>query len=218
VTVLENLVAEAFFVRRDYRACAKKLLFVGQWLPMKGTKALVESYVHLRRENPDLRLICAGTLVPEPDVLNSFPPEVRDSVTVRSRVRTNELVDLHREADVFLFPTLSEGFSLALAEAMASGLPIVTTRVGAAPDLLIDGKSVLFVPGNESSELAAAVQRLLDERQMREGLGVQAQRAAQRLRPELALWEFGVCFELLASARHSGDNGTRLSMAAMSET
>jgi glycosyltransferase involved in cell wall biosynthesis len=213
VTVLANPAPASFFIERSHRERAQQLLYVGQWLPMKGTRYLVEAFTELRREYPDLRLCCAGTL--DAKVIDSFLAELRDHVTVHPRVNEQELLDLHREADIFIFPTLSEGFSLALVEAMASGLPIVTTKVGAAPDILVDHRSALFVPTHNTACLVDSIKKLIDDPSLRTRLGTEAQVAAARLRPEYALRDFEVCFQLLASARKPGDNDNQLSIAAV---
>ena len=181
-------------------------LFVGQWLPMKGTHVLVEAFTRLRLIHPDLQLCCAGTLASNENVRGSFPVDVRDSITVHSRVTEQKLLELHRNADIFGFPTLSEGFSLALIEAMTSGLPIVTTPVGGAPDILIDGKSALFVSTSDVDALTGALTILLDDRSLRSQLGQNARAAADALRPEYTMHDFGVCFELLAHTQESGEN------------
>jgi glycosyltransferase involved in cell wall biosynthesis len=182
---------------------------------MKGTRYLVEAFTELQREFPGLRLCCAGTLESAGNVLTSFPAEVRDHVTVHPRVTEQELLDLHRAADTFVFPTLSEGFSLALVEAMASGLPIVTTSVGAAPDILIDRRSALFVPTHDRACLVDSIRKLVEDRSLRTSLGEAAQLAAEELRPEFTLQDFEVCFQLLASARKPVDNDRQLSIAAV---
>jgi glycosyltransferase involved in cell wall biosynthesis len=204
VTVLANPAPASFFIERNHRERTTQLLYVGQWLPMKGTCYLIEAFTKLSRDHPGLRLCCAGTLESESNVLRSFPAEVRGHVTVHPRVNEQELLDLHRAADIFVFPTLSEGFSLALVEAMASGLPVVTTRVGAAPDILIDRRSALFVPTHNTTCMIDSIKELMQDRSLRTSLGDAAQLAAERLRPEFTLKDFEVCFQLLASGRNPG--------------
>ena len=72
--------------------------------------------------------------------------EVRSRVRVVPRLDRLALVDLYREADIMVAPSLYEGFGVALVEAMAARLPIVTTRVGVAGDALTDGESALVIP------------------------------------------------------------------------
>src|SRR5262249_49772295 len=112
-------------------------------------------------------------------------------------VSHRELLHLHRHADIFVFPTLSEGFGLAVAEAMASGLPIVTTPTGAALDYLHHLDSALFVPPREPGAIATSVERLLGDTSLREKLGRAAQQAAERLRPEKSWREYGLHLERL---------------------
>ncbi len=210
VAVTSNPAPSSFFIHRDYRTRATKLLFVGQWLRMKGTHYLVEAFTRLHRQNPALTLCCAGTHQIEKCVLDSFPADIRNSVTVFPRVTEQQLLDLHRDADIFVFPTLSEGSSLALNEAMASGLPIITTPVGTAPDLLRHGNSALLVPAGNSDALSNSAALLLDDVVYRQRLGRHAQLSAESMRPELAWQEFGVCFQLLTRTLKTSDNGAQL--------
>jgi len=207
VKVLANPAPEHFFIERNHRERASILLFVGQWLPMKGIQYLVESFTALHLEYPYLRLCCAGTMAGEAEVLSSFSADVRHAVSVFPRVTENELLALHREADIFVFPSLSEGFSLALSEAMASGLPIVATTVGAAPDLLVHDRSALLVPPHVTGLLKHALCRLTNDRTLRVRLGANARSAAEQLRLDKVMNDFEVCFQLLVPKRESGDNG-----------
>lgn len=218
VNTIPNPVPETFFLKRKFRPRATRLLFVGQWLPMKGTAYLAEAFTQLADAHPDLHLCCAGTMALQPVVLESFPERVRANVSVWPRVTEGELLHLHRHADIFVLPTLSEGFSLAVGEAMASGLPIVTTPVGATPDMLFDHHNALLVPTRDAHALANSIDSLLDDLPLRDRLGYFAQQAAQSLRPEFAGRDFEVCFESLASIAKSGDNDSRLSPAALRGT
>jgi glycosyltransferase involved in cell wall biosynthesis len=109
---------------------------------------------------------------------------------------------VYAEADVFLFPSLYEAFGRALAEAMASRLPIVTTRVGVAMDALRDGESCLVVPKRDATAMCEAVERLLASPDLRVRLGDSAHSAAAAYRERdrvrsLADW-------LAALGRHRG--------------
>ena len=63
----------------------------------------------------------------------------------------------------FVLPSLSEGSPNVLLEAMAAGLPIVSTRVGGVPETVTDGESALLVPAGDPTALATALRRLLDQ-------------------------------------------------------
>ena len=145
---------------RDRRRPVQTLLFVGQWLPMKGIRYLKAAATTLLRADASLRLVCAGTLTGEYQVQSEFPLEVRQQVRVLPRVNQTVLAELYRDADVFIFPSLYEGFSRAIVEAMASRLPIVCTQVGVAGDALRHEQSALIVPKHDADALVTAVHRL----------------------------------------------------------
>ena len=199
VRCIPHPVPERFFIDRDYTPRATKLLFVGQWLGMKGIHHLVEAFSQLSRTRPELQLCCAGTLASAETVLESFPAEIRKQVSVFPRVNRTELVNLHRQSDIFVFPTLSEAFGLAAVEAMASGMPIVTTPVGAALDILQDGNSVVFCPAHDSERLAKCIAELLDDCPRREQLGRNARKAAEVLREEVVWRDYAATLNELAA-------------------
>lgn len=180
VVVVRHGIAPQFFLQRSYAPRASMLLFVGQWLERKGIADLVAAFTALADRFPWLRLCCAGTLRGADEVRASFPPMVRDRVEVYARVDREALAGLYARADLFVLPSQFEGCSLALLEAMAAALPIVTTPVGAAPDLLAPGESVRFVLPRDPEALACAVAALIEDRDRRARLGRAAQDAARR--------------------------------------
>ena len=158
--VLAHGVPPEFFITTRPQRPIHTLLFVGQWLPMKGIRYLKDAATTLLRTDASLRLVCAGTLTGERQVQSEFPLELRQQVRVLPRVDQATLAALYRDADVFIFPSLYEGFSRAIVEAMAARLPIVCTPVGVAADALQHDKSALIVPKRDPDALVAAVNRL----------------------------------------------------------
>jgi glycosyltransferase involved in cell wall biosynthesis len=178
VIIANGVESELLRIPRVYESDAHRLLFVAQWRPLKGTQYLVRAFTTLAERHPHLRLICAGTGAPEAVVRSEFPSAIRDRVDVYPRVTRLELAGLLRAADLFAFPSLFEGFSGALLEAMAAGLPIVATRAGAAADMLEDGGNALVIDSADAAALAAALDRLLADAPLRKRLGESAQRDA----------------------------------------
>jgi glycosyltransferase involved in cell wall biosynthesis len=161
--ILAHGVPDCFFEATRTPRPLQALLFVGQWLPMKGIRYLREAATTILGSNPSMRLICAGTLLSEPEVKSDFAPGLRDRIDVLPRVDQARLAALYRQADVFVFPSLYEGFSRAIVEAMASRLPIVCTSVGVAADALKDEESALMVPKRDAQALVTAIHRLRDD-------------------------------------------------------
>jgi glycosyltransferase involved in cell wall biosynthesis len=179
VRVMPNGVErELFLERAGYAERAIRLLFIGQWLRAKGIRYLVTAFESLASTNPDVELSCVGTGADADAVRRHFSPVVRERVRVLARVDREELSSELARADVFVFPSLSEGFSGALLEAMASALPIVATPAGAATDLLRHDENALVVPFADADALAASVIALIDRPDFRTRLGRAAQATA----------------------------------------
>jgi glycosyltransferase involved in cell wall biosynthesis len=170
-----NGVARDVIATRQYVGPTRRLLFVGQWIERKGIRTLAEAFGKVTEKSPDLELWCVGTRWDRERVLSDFPAHLRGAVKVIARVPSTEIKQYLDEAHIFVFPTLFEGFSVALIEAMGAGLPIITTDVAAASDLLRDGESALFVPLNRTDHLVAAIEKLAADQSLRERLGRQAQ-------------------------------------------
>jgi len=100
--------------------------------------------------------------------------EVHTGVAPNSR----QLLDLYRRADAFVFPTRGDCLPLAVLEALASGLPVITTSVAALPEAVVDGHSGRIVPVDQGAELAAAVAELAGDAGLRRRLGASARSEA----------------------------------------
>jgi glycosyltransferase involved in cell wall biosynthesis len=176
-----------FFVNERPVRPARTLLFVGQWLPMKGVAYLRDAFAEIARRHPDVSLLCAGTLAPADRVLADFDADVRPRVRVVPRVDRLALAELYREADIMVAPSLYDGFGVALVEAMAARLPIVTTRVGVAADALTDGESALVIPTRHAQAIVGEVDRLIADAGLRERLGDAAAEVALHYRAAAAV-------------------------------
>lgn len=91
-----------------------------------------------------------------------------------------ELIRLYKAADLFVFPTYFETFGLVLVEAMAAGLPVVTTRVPGCIDVVTDGENGLLASAGNAAEIAAAIRRVLSEPDLRQKLVRNGLRSADR--------------------------------------
>src|SRR5207248_8788002 len=94
-----------------------------------------------------------------------------DAVEFMSGISDQRVIELYAEAEAAVVPSLYEGFSLPAVEAMACGVPLVTTTGGALPEVVgTDGETGLLVPPGDPGALAVAIGRLLDNAALRERL------------------------------------------------
>jgi glycosyltransferase involved in cell wall biosynthesis len=107
-----------------------------------------------------------------------------DSLGLRERVRLlgarNDVPDLLAAMDVFVLPSRTEGYSLALVEASAAALPIIATAVGGNAEIVRDGVTGIIVPAGDDARLVAAMRELALDAPRRAALGAQARAWALR--------------------------------------
>ena len=96
-------------------------------------------------------------------------------------VERSELTDFYQRASVFCLPSTYEGLPLAILEAMAAGLPVVSTRVSGMPEAVVEGETGLLVAPEDAGALARALARLLGDRDLQRRMGEQARARFERL-------------------------------------
>jgi glycosyltransferase involved in cell wall biosynthesis len=143
-----------------------QLAFVGSWIERKGIRDVIALATSLVTEGIVDSLRILGGIVSEAETVAMFPAEIRSRLRVVPRYRNDELPAFLEGADVLLHLSRSEGFSLALLEAMACGLAPVTTPVGVATYAITNGENGLVVPIGDPQAAGAAVRKLAAERDL----------------------------------------------------
>jgi glycosyltransferase involved in cell wall biosynthesis len=151
---------------------AFSILTVGRLVAVKAHGVLVEAFAALVAAGVDARLTLVGD-GPRSDALEARVRDrgLSDRVTFAGRVGQDEIGAFYKAADVFCLPSFAEGVPVVLMEAMASGLPVVSTAVNGIPELVEDGVSGLLVVPGRSDLLAAALRKLADDPALRAELG-----------------------------------------------
>jgi glycosyltransferase involved in cell wall biosynthesis len=143
---------------------------VGRLEEQKGQKYLIEAVGRLRRERKEMTLAIIGSGREENRLREQAMREsVGDAVLFLGTRR--DLPELFRAMDVFAFPSLWEGFPIALLSAMAAGLPVVVTPVGGVPEVVKDGVNGWVVPAGDPAALAGAIWRVHEDPAGASGLG-----------------------------------------------
>jgi glycosyltransferase involved in cell wall biosynthesis len=133
---------------------------VGAWRPMKGVEHGSAALATAMAADAELRVSLLGTGVPAETVLARFPPELRDRIAATERYSRGDLPQLLAGHSIVLFPSFSEGFSLAMLEAMACGLAPVASDIPGVRQIVEDGRNGLLVPPGDAEAAAAALLRL----------------------------------------------------------
>jgi glycosyltransferase involved in cell wall biosynthesis len=164
-----------------------ELLCVGTLNPIKGHEILLDALAAV----PDRtwHLTCAGSVTRDPVTADRVRAAIArhdfaDRVTLAGDLDRDALGACYDRADVFVLATRQETYGMAVAEALARGLPVVATVTGALPELVGSDAGIL-VPIGDTAALTAALARLLDDPSLRTRLA----EGARRVRDRLPSWD-----------------------------
>jgi glycosyltransferase involved in cell wall biosynthesis len=150
------------------------ILFVGQCVECKGIEFLLRAMPMIPGQ---VALDIVGNTTAEPGYFIKLQHLVKtlglaSQVIFHGHVSDKTvLAQFYQRTNVFVLPSLVEGFGIVLLDAMSFGLPIVATRVGAIPELVQDGVNGLLVPPADPAALAEAIRRVLDSPALQEQYG-----------------------------------------------
>ncbi|TWT61829.1 glycosyltransferase [Rubinisphaera italica] len=142
-------------------------LFVGRLDSQKGVSDLLEVAARLKDDVPQLKWLIAGT-GPEEHRLKEFANQLELTESVQFLGRRNDVPELMKTADLFVFPSHWEGMPNVILEAMAARLPIVTTNVEGIDQLLEHQVSAEIVPIGDLGKFSASVQKLIQNPELRQ--------------------------------------------------
>ncbi len=167
---------------------------VGRLDPVKDHAHLVEAVAHL---DASVHLVIVGE-GPERSRIEGAVASAGIGDRVHLLGERADIPELLRAFDLFCLPSLAEGISNTLLEAMATGLPLVATRVGGNPELVADGASGLLVPPADPRALAAALGRLVADAALRRDMGEAARtRAVDHFSLDAMVARYTACYTSL---------------------
>jgi len=198
--VLRHLPAEGV-----PRPDAPYFLTVSRVDPRKNHLRILEAFERLVREGYPQRWIVAGPRGWRAEVFEAAldRSSARERVEWRGDVSEAELARLYAGADVFLFPSLNEGFGLPPLEAMACGTPVVTSHVTSTGEIC-EGAAMMVEP-TESEEIFLATKRVLDEPELRDELVRRGRERAAEYSWERCARQTLQAYEGAVMTRNEGD-------------
>jgi glycosyltransferase involved in cell wall biosynthesis len=165
-------------VREGFGFTKKNIVvgFVGRFSPGKGHEELLRAASEVVRERPLVRFLVAGEASAGEE---AYEREIRalctslglDGAVTFAGFR-RDIPDVMASFDILAFPSHAESFGVVLIEAMAMELPVVSTNCDGVLDIVVEEETGLYVPPRNSTELASALLRLIDDPDLRRRLGV----------------------------------------------
>jgi glycosyltransferase involved in cell wall biosynthesis len=166
--VVPNFIEDDVFV---YRAIGRqevrerlRVLFVGWVTIMKGCREILE----VARQLPRVDFALIGPIMTD---MHTHLQRRPVNIMLYGTLDHTEVLQEMCASDVFLFPSFTEGFPIAVLEAMSVGLPVIATRVGAIPEMIEDGKGGFLFEHDDVASLVYSIRILMDDASLRLTMG-----------------------------------------------
>ncbi|MDW8289274.1 MAG: glycosyltransferase family 4 protein [Armatimonadota bacterium] len=166
--------------RRNRRGVT--LLFLGRMGERKGPLRIVEAFRMLSPEASEkTHVVLAGDGEVERVRQEVCRLGLQQHISVMDWVDTRQRETLLADADIYVLPSLNEGLPMSILEAMSWGLPVISSPVGGIPEFVQDGFNGLLVPPTDIPALAQAMQRLIEDEELRLQMGANARASVEHL-------------------------------------
>lgn len=181
IRVIPNFIDPSFLERKPatFNTRDRIILYVGRLSSEKGVDTLIRAFALAKPRDKDLKLIIVGT-GPAADELQGLAAElgVDERIKFSGKLHYAEIRKTYEKASVFVHPGLwPEPFGRTMLEAMASGIPVIASKTGSAPELL-EGCGLLFEPG-DVEQLASQIGLVLEESELALNLSKDARAKAE---------------------------------------
>jgi len=182
------------------------LLFVGSVIHRKGVDILIKAFIEAAAETPNLHLVIAGARKSSenPSLDETFINELvsllkshglENQVNFVGLVQDrSQLAEYYQSADIFVFPSRSEGLGNVVLEAMASGLPVVVTDLPVLSKVIRDGENGITIPVENSSAIAQLINRLFADPVLSKKLAENARKYVEA-HHGFAAWQYHLSME-----------------------
>ena len=152
----------------------KAVLFVGRLYHRKGLETLLRSVPPVLKEFSNVKFVISGTgFKQKEESLRNLAKEldIEDHVKFRGYVPDDKLPFLYSASDIFVLPAIYENFPFAILEAQATGLPVISTKVGGIPEILVDNENGFVIEPRDPTQLTQKVLALLQDPKLAKTMG-----------------------------------------------
>lgn len=202
IVILPNATRAAEFEQPHYDGAQTRITFLGQLGQRKGTPLLIDALGRLSRRDDWVAVIAGDGQVDEAreSVRNL---QVADRVSIPGWLGVDKRNGLLRSTDILVLPSFAENQPMVILEAFAQGVAVISTPVGAIPEVIQDGKNGLLVPTGDVDALTSAIERLLENPGLRKEFGAAAKR------DHAARYEIGAYIRRLVAIWRSAVDASR---------
>lgn len=195
---------KAFTDKEQTSAAPPDIVFTGSLIARKGIFELLQA-IHILKSEGEVVSACLIGPAPDQAYLEDikhyiWENDLQGQVQIEGYVKNaEEMLKKMKQARLFVYPTWADTAPLSLAEAMAAGMPIISTRVDGIPAMIEDGVSGMLVAARDAKALAAAIRTLIHHPEKREAYGFAAKRfASAHFHPEKVASAFlDTCREII---------------------
>ncbi len=171
-TIVPNIVdIERFNNPLPHRASRRHLLVARNLEPIYDNETAIRAFLTVHRQHPDATLTIAGS-GPLANSLRALAENLglAGAVIFTGRLDREAMAEAYRNADIAINPSLVDNMPNSVLEALASGVPVISTNVGGVPYIVNDGQTALLVPPNTPDTMAEAILKLMDDSALSEQL------------------------------------------------
>ena len=179
IETIHSGVPDEYFIAQPLRRPKPYVLFVGMIEPRKNIETLLDAWSAMRFRH-DVDLLIAGPPGWSSKGVMARLRSGEPGVEYLGYVAESDMPSLTAGAAAFVYPSLYEGFGFPVAQAMAAGVPVVTSNTSCLPE--VAGAGALFVDPKSAAELTAAIEKLLDSESLRASVGEQGRAQASQYR------------------------------------
>lgn len=158
---------------------SKIVLFAGTLNARKGYSDLIRGFALIADRNKEWKLIFAGNGEIKEAQLLAEKLGIKGQVLFKGWVSGKEKDNLFRKASIFCLPSYAEGLPMAILDAIAYGLPLITTHVGGLSDILVNNKNALIIKPGDTDEISSAIEKLILSENSRKRLSLEALKLSQ---------------------------------------
>lgn len=180
---IPNAVREEFFREAKTFSTLPQLLFVGVISRVKNVTGILRAFAVAKRQCPEARLAIAGPFATENDhqeILACLQETGNDGITFLGNLQGNRLLEAVRDARALVLFSRHENSPVAVAEALALGTPVIASRIGGVPELVLDGTTGFLVESEDIAELSRKMLHLLRDPIRAARMGSAAREHARR--------------------------------------